>query len=242
MNVMNILMGSVGAFTAGFLILNFLMSWQKDNIEKPTNILNALTEELKIIYSWAQPYDTEISVDDAKKMKRFVEFWNPSRVIFKFDYNTVQNILQSFLLLKLKPSLIESCIRLRQSIDNFYQYYEEYRRFALSNHHLYMKMIREISRNENIFSKYKEESDEINYINQIFDYNYHLHFGLIADHKKDGLHKNFIEMSEQISLFKISTPRWLKPVKVMSYIFMILGVLILIWFVYNIVIKIINLF
>lgn len=242
MNIINILLGSVGAFSAGFLILNFLLSWQKENIENPSNLLNALIAELKIIYSWAQPYDINISIDDAKKMKRYIEFWNPSRVIFKFDYQTVQNILQSFLLLKLSPSLIDACIRLRQSVDNFYQYYEEYRKFALSNHQLYMKMIREISDDENLFTKYKDGSDELNYLTQIFHYNYHLHFGLIANYEKDGLNKNFMDLSEQISYFTINKPRWVKPVKIMSYIFMLTGVAVFIWFIIEVVIKIINLF
>lgn len=238
--MITILLGSVGAFSAGFLMLNFLAVWQKENIDKPTNLLNALIAELKIIYSWAQPYDISIDIGDAKKMKKYIEFWNPSRVIFKFEYQTIQNILQTLLLFKLNPNLIDTCLKLRQSVDNFYQYYEEYRKFALSDHQLYMKMIHEISRDDNIFSNYKEGSNELNYLTQIFHYNYHLHFGLIANHEKDGLNKSFLDLSEQIGNYSISKPKWIKPVNIMSYLFMLSGGFMFVWFLVAVVIQLIK--
>jgi hypothetical protein len=103
-------------------------------------VLSGLKAELNGMRDWiGEGYDVRPLTDGER-----LQWSNPSRLIFPFNCPSLHGLTTSPYITKLQP-IAEDVNRLSRSITRFFNYYEEYRRYANSRPLLYDSVLRKLN-------------------------------------------------------------------------------------------------
>jgi len=229
-NIFNIVIASTALIGAATVWFSYSDKWQKENIEEPKKILKAIRKELELIGAWARGVYPDISREDYKKRREFDEFYNPSRMIFDFEFLTIRSIADKNLIRYFGDNFIEKFISLKQAILNFQQYNERLNRVAMNYPDRYLSVSRKLAEDKCVILKnYTKEERE--YMEMIYSYNYKIHHKFIGgDWNEEGLHVKYKEALNVLGQEefehnkKKKLPWWYFLGQMMAILFIIFGI------------------
>jgi len=164
-----ILAATAGLWAIALAWLTYVMMTLNDNkrlFESLKSLVSGVRSELDLMTSWASP-DTD-GYSKATRPEDCAPNWRvPQRIIYKFGYDTIRGLPSSPYVYHLDD--VGPFVRLSFSISRLFQYYDEYRTYALSRLEFYE------DRSVGPMSQERQQ-----YHNIIFDYNYHIHMDLIG--------------------------------------------------------------
>jgi hypothetical protein len=152
--------------------ITYVMITRSENkrlFESLQSTVSGLCSELDLMKPWTgaggEGYSKTIGVANCPS-----DWWQPSRIIYKFGYDTIRGLSSSPYVYYL-GDLVNPFVRLSFSVSKLFQFYDEYRAYALSRLDFYEdgSSMSEVS-----------QPDRQRYLKVIFNYNYRIHMDFIG--------------------------------------------------------------
>lgn len=166
------------------------------------NLIAGIRSELSLISPWASGEEGDVGYLQSKTLgelrQEHRDWINPSRVVYTFDCPTITNITSSPHLRRLQP-ILQSLVRLNYSIVRLFDYYREYRHYAMQRPVLFDSVMKKLGSSNQTLA-----FDEAEYVQQIFAYNVQIHASLIGgiDSGDEGcLYKAFRAARHSVDAF-----------------------------------------
>ncbi len=208
----------------GFAWFTYIAAAKASNERKHKGLQNTILgieKELDLIASWAGDKEKGVGylASTAKECfeEKFQEWSNPGRTIYTFDYPTIKNLTASDYVGYLRP-IIDDFVTLNYSIVRLYNMYEEYRYYARARLNLFDSVSKKHAeaKESGTFSQGAFDQAELEYMGNIYGYNYQIHVKLIGgEDTKDErcLFKAFNRAKDNLKQFKQEVrpdplPRW----------------------------------
>lgn len=171
-----ILASVAGLWAIAFAWLTYVMTvriQKEDRYVSLKSIVQGLRTELELMEPWTgyggPGYSKNLQRQDCPE-----DWWNPSRIIWKFPWDTIRGLPASPYVHFLKD-IINPFVRLNFAISKLFQLYDEYRTYVMSRPQLYDAVQKEIAGVDNSGS-----IEQKTYRQGVFAFNYKIHKDVIG--------------------------------------------------------------
>jgi hypothetical protein len=171
-DVSTVLAGVAGMWTIAFAWWTYVVTIHNHNENKFVALrgtVQGIRSELELMKPWTgaggDGYSKSLPIDQCPK-----DWYVPSRIIWKFSYDTIRGVPSSPFLYHLH-AIVKPLVELTFSISRLFQFYDEYRGYVNGRPDLYDSVQWNASQGQGSALTKAEQQ----YLEAVFDFNYRIH-------------------------------------------------------------------